>query len=778
LVVLSIAVGVLAIGMTASARLVLAREMNRTYLSSNPASAIMQTEALDEDLLAAVRRFPGVDEAEGRQVAVVRVRVGPDTWRTVELDALPHYEKAEVGRVSPEHGTWPPPDRAVVIERGSLDFLGVREGDSLLVELPSGRLRPLPVAGVAYDPLCLNASINAVGLGYVTTDTMEWLGYGRSMNELHIVVDGGLSDQGQIRDVANKVQTKIERTGRIVGYLYIPPPGKHPADGTVQAVLLVLGALGFLSLFLSGFLTFNTVSAVITQQVRQIGVMKAIGGRQNEIGHMYLGMVLVLGLLSLAIALPASLAGGQMVTRLMAGLLNLNIEGNPMPWQSLVLQLIAALAVPLMAALYPILGGMRVTVREALHVQGLFSARGKLGWTGGLFERVQWVSRPVLLSIRNTFRRRSRLVLTLATLSLAGALFMAVCSVRAALTLRMEEMFAFIGFDVEVWFEDYYPVGRVEHALKRVPGVGSVEMQVETTTKRVRPDGTESGSIPVVGLPAQTEIMDYTVLEGRWLEPQDQNAIVFTSDVRREDPDIAVGSEVTLKSRGRDTRWTVVGIVRSDALSIPPVPIGYANYPYLSQRVLRQPGRASEVVLVTDRHDPARQAEIAAAVEQEFKEAGVRVGSTRTATGLRGQVQTLFNAVIVLLFVMSLLLALVGGLGLMGSLSLNVLERRREIGVMRAIGASNAAVFGVISAEALWIAFLSSLLGVVLAIPLSAVLCSQVGIAFLSAPLSHVFPLQGVLLWLALALAIATVASLLPARGAVRLTVREVLAYE
>jgi len=115
---------------------------------------------------------------------------------------------------------------------------------------------------------------------------------------------------------------------------------------------------------------------------------------------------------------------------------------------------------------------------------------------------------------------------------------------------------------------------------------------------------------------------------------------------------------------------------------------------------------------------------------------------------------------------------------LMGTMSLNVLERTREIGVMRAIGASDGAVRQVFMVEGILIGMLSWLLGAGLALPLSKLLSDAVGMAFTKAPLSYIFSTNGVLLWLVVVVILASLASFLPARSASRLTVREVLAYE
>jgi putative ABC transport system permease protein len=107
-----------------------------------------------------------------------------------------------------------------------------------------------------------------------------------------------------------------------------------------------------------------------------------------------------------------------------------------------------------------------------------------------------------------------------------------------------------------------------------------------------------------------------------------------------------------------------------------------------------------------------------------------------------------------------------------------VLERTREIGVMRAIGASNASVRQIFIVEGNIIGILSWVLGVILAYPVSKLLSDAVGRQFLSTPLDYTFSMSGVLIWLVVVIVLSALASFLPAWNASRLTVREVLAYE
>ena len=137
-----------------------------------------------------------------------------------------------------------------------------------------------------------------------------------------------------------------------------------------------------------------------------------------------------------------------------------------------------------------------------------------------------------------------------------------------------------------------------------------------------------------------------------------------------------------------------------------------------------------------------------------------------------------FNIVTVILLVMAILLATVGSLGLMGTMSINVLERRREIGVLRAIGASDGAVIRIFVAEAVVISVIAWAGAIVLAQPMSRVMSYMVGMNFAKLPLDYVFDLRALPLWLTIAITVAILSSMLPARAAARLSVRETLAYE
>lgn len=315
----------------------------------------------------------------------------------------------------------------------------------------------------------------------------------------------------------------------------------------------------------------------------------------------------------------------------------------------------------------------------------------------------------------------------------AGAIVVTVFTVQASSAGTMEQAMGYLNYDVEVNMSLPVPVGWRPADLGDIPGVERVEGWGLQFGFRVRPDGSQSRTdITVIGPPADTDLIRPTLLEGRWLLPDDDRAVVINADMAHDEPDLQVGSRITLKLDGSESTWEVVGIATSQLQGT----TAYVRDEALARAAEGKPTVARVVARTTVQTEEAQQA-AANLLEERLREARLKVQQSSTGTALREGVDYLFSQLILFLMLMAVMLALVAGLGLAGTMSLNVLERTREIGVMRAIGASGWSIIGIVVGEGAVTGLISWVLGSLLAWPVSRLLSDTAGSQLVKAPLEY-----------------------------------------
>ena len=186
--------------------------------------------------------------------------------------------------------------------------------------------------------------------------------------------------------------------------------------------------------------------------------------------------------------------------------------------------------------------------------------------------------------------------------------------------------------------------------------------------------------------------------------------------------------------------------------------------------------RTNNLWVVTD--TSKSQEKIKEELEAQFEQASLAVTYLKTTSDERSSLEFHFNIIVVPLGLAALMLALVGGLGLSGMMSTNVMERSREVGVMRAIGASDRSIQRIFMIEGLFIGLVSWLFSIAAALPFTYVLDTMIGSQFLYEPLIFMFSFGGALIWLVIVLITAALSCYIPAQNASQTSVRELLAYE
>lgn len=794
LMVIALAVSLMVFGGVLSAWAAIGRETSGAYMGTEPASAtIVLSRPIDAGEMAAisaeVRTRPGVIAATGRTQFAGEVEVN-GRLRDIPLQvfvAAPD-DPMRMAKFAVEQGSWPPSPGEVFVTRDTLTLLDVAIGETVTVKTPGGGRAQLRVAGAVYDPSLAPAPQEQTGHGYLSTASLAASGEQAVLDQLKIqVADPGQATPSRDRDtvvaVAGDVGTWLQREyGLAIREIQVPEPYAHPHQWQADTLLLSLLAGGAAALLLSTILVANMLSGLFTQQIPQIGIMKAIGARSSHIGLLYLAMTLVVAAAATLLALAPAILIGRAGLQKLLWFLGIEAANLAAPRWVYVVILAAGLGLPPLMALIPLVRTSRTTVRAAIDHRGLgpgaHTATGVLAWLG----RIRGLDRGLLMALRNTIRRPARFLLAVGLLASSGTVFVAGVSLSEGVKAIDEERKALRNWDVEVQLAGPALVDQVTKVVERVPGVSRVEGwnraqsgvagpgQIPLT--RTYPDQGH-GRISVTAVPAGTAMLPPPrLLEGRWLNPGETGAVMLNQITRRNTvPDVHAGDTVQLFVGGKPTAWRVVGIVqeRGGHGGVYATAEGFAD-------AMGQPQLVNQLRIATHSHDEQTRKAVADAVAESLTAAGLKVESAASVSRSDAISEGHLGPVIMILLAIAIAMGVVGGIGLASTMSANILDRTREFGVMHAVGATPEAVRRIVVAEGIFLALASCMVAVIPALPLTAVLGAGLGNLFMYAPLPFRVSILGIGIWIALAILGALLATEAAATHASRLTVREALA--
>ncbi len=777
LTMLTITIGVFTIGFVSGMQAIVLPDTDAFYAAANVHSAMIYTSPVGGRELEVVRQIPGVTEVEGRSSVMVRLLQAEDRKYDLKIDGIPSLSGIQMDRLLPADPAMTPTlgEDEIWIEKSSLQIFPAAIGDTLEVQLPDGSVRKLRLAGIVQDASMPSAIFGSALSAFANPATVQALGGPETFNHVLLVIDDHTRDKKRVESVVAAASDRLRSDGARIDYTWIYNPGEHFSRQINVGVMTVMTILGGVAVLMSAILVINTISSVLGQHVRQIGIMKAIGAGSGQIIGMYLVFVLACGFLALLLAVPLAALAAYGSCIGLSGFINISLRGFRLAPQAVAAQAVAALVVPILAAALPVLTGTRIPVREAIQSHGMKNSQFGHSWIDRSIEKIRFLSCPMLLALRNTVRSKGRLMLTLSTLTLGGAIFIAVFNLWRTCDVMLLEIKGYFMADVNVSFAKSYPVEELEPFVMKVPEVVGMEAWGGSEGQIAARDGSDSTPLYFYAPPADSTLIQPVIVAGRWLEPGDQNAIVIGNHLRAVRPDLKIGDTVAIDIAGKETAWKIVGFFKMVGNVTPP-PV--YTYKEILDKYLPDGSAVSTIRLTTAASDPATQVRVSKALEEVLTQEGIPFTQIQLSTDWFAQQKSAFNTLIYFLLVMAVLIALVGGLGLTGMMSMNVMERTREIGVLRAVGASNGSILRMVVAEGALIGLVSWVLALVFSFPLTLALDAGVGQAMFQQNMTFAVGGLGMGYWLGGVLLLSALASALPALRAVRLTVRDVLAYE
>jgi putative ABC transport system permease protein len=794
LMVISIAVSLTVFGGVLFAWASVSRETSGAYVGTEPASATIVLErGIDTEQMAAlaaeVRDRPGVIEVTGRTQFDSEVEVdGQLLGIPLQVFVAAPDDPLRMAKFYVQRGSWPPSPGELFLGADSLTLLDVAVGDTVIVDTPTGEPLRLRVVDTVYDPSLSPSPQEQTGRGYLSTTSLAPFGEA-VLDQLKIqIADPGQATPSRDRDVVVTVASDVGEWlqvehGLTIREIQVPKPYTHPHQFQADSLLLSLLAGGAAALLLSTILVANMLDTLFTQQIPQIGIMKAIGARSGRIGRFYVAMTLSVAVAATLLALGPAVLISRVGLQRFLEFLGVEAVSLASPLWAYVVFLSVGLGLPPLIASIPLVKASRTTVRAAINHHGLGSKPSAATGVLARLSRIRRLDRGLLMALRNTVRRPARFWLSVVLLASAGVVFVAGMSLSASVGALGEEQQEQRNWDVEVQLAGPAPSDDVTTIVEQVPEVSRVEGWISAQSgvagpgqiplTRTYPDQGH-GSISVTAFPADTTMLTPPkLLEGRWLNPSETGAVVLNQITRNDTvPGVGAGDTVQLLVGGKPTTWRVVGIVeeRAGHGGMYTTAAGFAD-------ALGQPQLVNQLRIVTDTHDEQTRESVNGAVSERLSDAGFEVQSAASVSRGEDITEGHLGPIIIIILAIAIAMGVVGGIGLATTMSANILDRTREFGVMHAIGARPAAVRRIVIAEGIFLALTSVIVAAIPTLGLTAILGAGLGNLFMGAPLPYRVSTPAVGIWLVLVILGGAIATDEAANRASRLTVREALAY-
>lgn len=577
------------------------------------------------------------------------------------------------------------------------------------------------------------------------------------------------------QDEFEDFQTRInERTPYDVTFTFIEDPTHNEFVEETQQWTNTLTILAIIAMIVSSFLVVTVINTIVVEQRRQIGSMKAIGATQWDNFSIYAGIALVYGIIGTIPGVLLGIPAAFELTKAVAPLAGLYVDDFLYSPLGIIIGIVLGLAVPVIASIVPVYMGTRVTILDALNDFGISRKFGG----GPLARLIGWLPLPINIrqALANISQKKMRLALTGFTLTAAVGAFMGVSAVFLSLNDEIDNIFD--TFNVHLGFrpqelQDFEATTQLIE--ENIDGIAVIHpiygAGVEILRENASDPDDNTTNLFITGIDTHSDVINFDLTEGEgWQNDPDRSGIILTQPIADE-LGKDVGDTLTIIRDGRPHELELIGI---DAF---PFEEGFMQWEALSTLVGDQPDGPTPTgywIRLDDDDPTVQQADrVIGEIRELLIDNGISADFFNQVANEEENAETVLT--IGLVFnIASLVMATIGAIGLLVTLSISVFERQREIGVMRSIGASSSTIASQFLVEGMLVGIIAWCIGVPLSYGISQLLTNAL-------PLEEFeigFPIISLGLGLVGMIVIAAIASIWPSLSAVRKTVSDILRYQ
>jgi putative ABC transport system permease protein len=584
-----------------------------------------------------------------------------------------------------------------------------------------------------------------------------------------------------------------------------------------------LNMFSAIAIFVGAFLVYNAFSMTVVERTREIGMLRTLGMTRRQVMRQILTEAAIIGLVGSFLGIGAGLLLAQGLIRVMEVVVAQDIKAVRVPAAGIITALLVGVTVTLVAAAIPAWQAGRVSPLEALRVRGNAREGWFIRW-GWLIGTILLVSSSILLvaaplpeqmrdmmvmglflggtllipvvvnvaeravrpalrriygaegqiGSRNVRRARLRTALTVAALMIGVAMVLSIRAITAAFSQDIGSWIQkYIGGDVYV-HSSLNMRADLARRLEAVDGVAAVTPIRYLDIKRVLPSGGDERLTLMAVDPASYRNVTSFVFSGEQGDPTRlanrlaAGNTVFISSVLSEKSGLKVGDKIRLATRRGERDFEIAGVV-----------VDFYNQGLVVQgswKDLRRYFGVNDVSAFLLKAEPGRS-------PREVRDRIKRLyGSSQHLTiesneAIRSRALGLITQTTSLFDVMSIITMMVAALGVINTLTMNVAERTREIGMLRSLGMTRRQIAKMILAEAGMMGLVGGTLGLLFGVLLSRTVLSSMN-RMAGFRLEFTLPLAGVVVSLIIALVISQLAALWPARRAARIRIIEAIQFE
>lgn len=770
---LAVMIGVMSVGFVLTAYAILKREMQSNFMETNPASIVIHAKDLNAESAALLRTaYPDTDISL-RKTVQARVLRSNGTYGTIYLFVAESFTEQSVDTFDLEEGVFPQKADQMVLERDSLKNLPQLTdgyGESLTVQIPGQVPHVMELSGRVHAPGLSPASMEKYSYAFLRLDALSALGDTGWYDEIRIVAHENREDRDAMRSLAEEMEATLTRSGCHVIRTDVPEPGKHPHADQLDSLLFLLQAFSVISVLAAGIVMINLMQFILSSQIRQIAIMKSLGASSSDIVLPYIRYILMIGGAAVLAAIPLALLVGRAYASFAAGVLNFNILSDSVPLRVFAAEAAAGVVIPLLAAVPGGIKSLRITVKAGLS-DSPPAARKRSG-AGKTPRRLRFRINSLLrMPLQNLTRNLKRTVPAILALATGGVLFMTSQNIVSSVNETVDTSMKTFRYQYDLRLAGREDPEKIENVLRQVPQIKDIEFYGTSQMFFSKSDGSGSACYPVRTISPESRLVDFSrIMTGTAAARGD--AVYINTALRDNEPWLKVGMTLTMNVNGIPGKVYIAGIVSE----VPPMPCAYMapeNYEALYGAPSRQ-----NVFLSTGPLTAEEQTQAAADIETACASNGITVSESWNISLLRNAFVEHLNVIINFLAVVSVLAVVVGGLSIASAVGMNISERRRELGTLRAVGCNPRQTLGLVSGEVLVTGLLGWLTGLAASVPVSIWTGNYFGRIFLHSDLTFAFSLSGAMVWLVLSLAVSLLSGLFPAVNAARSPLKEMLSYE